>query len=118
MEANQNVISKLRASGVKLEQEHRQVSAEGLPLAGQTFVVTGTLAGYSRSEAQSRIKDLGGKITSSVTKDTNYLVVGESPGSKLAAAERLGTEVLDEEKFVKFLANLQLVTSETEESSS
>ncbi len=118
MEANQNVISKLRASGVKLEQEHRQVSTEGLPLAGQTFVVTGTLAGYSRSEAQSRIKDLGGKITSSVTKDTNYLVVGESPGSKLAAAERLGTEVLDEEKFVKFLANLQLVTSETEESSS
>ncbi|HIL30354.1 MAG TPA: NAD-dependent DNA ligase LigA [Dehalococcoidia bacterium] len=118
MEANQNVISKLRASGVKLEQEHRQVSAEGLPLAGQTFVVTGTLVGYSRSEAQSRIKDLGGKITSSVTKDTNYLVVGESPGSKLAAAERLGTEVLDEEKFVKFLANLQLVTSETEESSS
>ncbi len=118
MEANQNVISKLRASGVKLEQEHRQVSAEGLPLAGQTFVVTGTLVGYSRSEAQSRIKDLGGKITSSVTKDTNYLVVGESPGSKLAAAERLGTEVLDEEKFVKFLANRQLVTSETEESSS
>ena len=118
MEANQNVISKLRASGVKLEQEPRQVSAEGLPLAGQTFVVTGTLAGYSRSEAQSKIKDLGGKITSSVTKDTNYLVVGESPGSKLAAAERLGTEVLDEEKFVKFLANLQLVTSETEESNS
>ena len=118
MEANQNVISKLRASGVKLEQEPRQVSTEGLPLAGQTFVVTGTLAGYSRSEAQSKIKDLGGKITSSVTKDTNYLVVGESPGSKLAAAERLGTEVLDEEKFVKFLANLQLVTSETEESNS
>jgi len=118
MEANQNVISKLRVSGVKLEQEPKQVSAEGLPLAGQTFVVTGTLAGYSRSEAQSKIKDLGGKITSSVTKDTNYLVVGESPGSKLAAAERLGTEVLDEEKFVKFLANLQLVTSETEESNS
>ena len=118
MEANQNVISKLRASGLKLEQEPRQVSTDGLPLAGQTFVVTGTLAAYSRTEAQSRIKDLGGKITSSVTKGTNYLVVGKSPGSKLAAAERLGTEVLDEEKFVSLLANCRLASNETEESSS
>ena len=116
VEANQLVVEKLRVGGVKLEQEPRTVSAEGLPLAGQTFVVTGTLAGFSRSEAQSRIKDLGGKITSSVTKNTDYVVVGESPGSKLAAAERLGTEVLDEEKFVEFLANPPLVVSEIEES--
>jgi DNA ligase (NAD+) len=81
-------------------------------LAGQTFVVTGTLAGFSRSEAQSRIKDLGGKITSSVTKNTDYVVVGESPGSKLAAAERLGTQVLNEERFIEFLANPPLVVSE------
>ena len=105
VEANQTVIQKLRAAGMNLKQEPRQVNTEGLPLAGKTFVVTGTLSGFSRSESESRIKDLGGKVTSSVTKNTDYLVVGESPGSKLAAAERLGTEVLDEEKFVELLAN-------------
>jgi len=109
---NQAVITKLRAAGVKLNQEPRQVNSEGQPLAGQTFVVTGTLAGFSRSEAQSRIKNLGGKITSSVTKNTDYVVVGESPGSKLAAAERLGTQVLNEERFIEFLANPPLVVSE------
>jgi DNA ligase (NAD+) len=116
--ANQEVISKLIDAGVNLKQEPRQVRSEGQPLAGQTFVVTGTLAGFSRTEAQSKIKDLGGKITSSVTKNTDYLVVGESPGSKLAAAERLGTQVLDEERFIEFLANLPLVANEAEESSS
>ena len=116
--ANQEVIAKLRAAGVNLKQEPKQVSAEAQPLAGQTFVVSGTLAGFSRTEAQSRIKDLGGKITSSVTKNTNYLVVGESPGSKLAAAERLGTKVMDEERFVEFLANPPLLASESEESGS
>jgi DNA ligase (NAD+) len=116
--ANQEVVAKLRAAGVNLTQDPRQVSAEGQPLAGQTFVVTGTLAGFSRTEAQSRIKDLGGKITSSVTKNTDYVVVGESPGSKLAAAERLGTQVLNEERFIEFLANPPLVAIESEESGS
>ena len=115
------MIEKLRVTGVNLSQEPRRVNAEGLPLAGKTFVVTGTLSGFSRSESESRIKDLGGKITSSVTKNTDYLVVGESPGSKLAAAERLGTQVLDEARFVEFLANPPSIiegTGETEGSSS
>jgi DNA ligase (NAD+) len=116
--ANQEVVAKLRAAEVNLAQEPRQVSSEGQPLAGQTFVVTGTLAGFSRTEAQSRIKDLGGKVTSSVTKNTDYVVVGESPGSKLAAAERLGTQVLDEENFIEFLANPPLVARESEGSGS
>ena len=105
VEANKTVIEKLRAAGMNLKQKPRLVSTEGLPLAGKTFVVTGTLSGFSRSESESRIKDLGGKVTSSVTKNTDYLVVGESPGSKLAAAERLGTEVLDETGFVELLAS-------------
>ena len=105
VEANKTVIEKLRAAGVNLKQEPRQVDTEGLPLAGKTFVVTGTLSGFSRSESESRIKDLGGKVTSSVTKNTDYVVVGESPGSKLAAAERLGTEILDESAFADLLAN-------------
>ena len=98
-------MEKLRAAGVNLKQEPRQVNTGGLSLAGKTFVVTGTLSGFSRSESESRIKDLGGKVLSSVTKNTDYLVVGESPGSKLAAAERLGTEVLDEARFVELLAD-------------
>ena len=105
VEANKTVIEKLRAAGMNLKQKPRLVSTEGLPLAGKTFVVTGTLSGFSRSESESRIKDLGGNVTSSVTKNTDYVVVGESPGSKLAAAERLGTEVLDETGFVELLAS-------------
>jgi DNA ligase (NAD+) len=105
VEANKTVIEKLRAANVNLKQEPRQVSAEGLPLIGKTFVVTGTLSRLSRTESESRIKDLGGKVTSSVTQNTDFLVVGESPGSKLAAAERLGTKILDEGKFIELLAN-------------
>ena len=105
VDANKTVIEKLRVAGVNLKQEPRQVNTERLPLAGKTFVVTGTLSGFSRSESESRIKDLGGKVTSSVTKNTDYVVVGESPGSKLATAEKLGTAILDEEKFVELLAN-------------
>jgi DNA ligase (NAD+) len=74
-------------------------------------VVTGTLAELSRSEAESRIKGLGGKVTSSVTRNTAYLVVGASPGSKAATAERLGTPILDEEAFLKLLASPPAGTS-------
>jgi len=105
VDAKKTVIGKLRVAGVNLKQEPRQVNTEGLPLAGKTFVVTGTLSGFSRSESESRIKDLGGKVTSSVTKNTDYVVAGESPGSKLAAAEKLGTPILDEAKFIELLAS-------------
>ena len=109
VDANKTVIDKLRSAGMILEQEPRSIPAEGLPWADKTFVVTGTLSGFSRSESQSRIKDLGGKITSSVTKNTNFLVAGESPGSKLAAAERLGTTVWNEARFIELLADPDLL---------
>ena len=105
VEANKSVIEKLRVAGVNMKQEPRPVSTDAQPFSGKTFVVTGTLSAFSRSESESRIKDLGGKVTSSVTKNTDYVVVGESPGSKLAAAERLGTDILDEAAFVELLAN-------------
>ena len=112
VDANRSVIEKLRAAGVNMKQEPRQSNADGLSLAGKTFVVTGTLSGFSRSESESRIKELGGKVTSSVTRNTDYLVAGVSPGSKLAAAERLGMEILDEAAFVELLANPSLETEE------
>ncbi len=105
VDANRSVIEKLRAAGVNMKQEPRQTNTEGLALTGKTFVVTGTLSGFSRSQAESRIKELGGKVTSSVTRNTDYLVAGDSPGSKLTAAERLGRKVLDEEAFVELLTN-------------
>ena len=104
---NQRVIERLRASGVRLEQEALPAAATAAsgdaPFAGLTFVVTGTLAALSRNEAEARIKGMGGKVTSSVTKKTSYVVVGESPGSKAAKAEQLGTPVLDEISFLRLI---------------
>ena len=101
---NRQVIEKLRQAGVKLQQEVPQTESIELPWQGLTFVVTGTLAAMPRREAEARIKALGGSVTDSVTRKTSYLVTGESPGSKLATAQRLGTPVLDEAAFLEMLA--------------
>jgi DNA ligase (NAD+) len=74
-----------------------------LPLAGKEFVVTGKLESFTRSEAEAKIKELGGAVGSSVTKKTTHLVVGADPGSKLDRARQLGTIVLTEEQFLKML---------------
>jgi DNA ligase (NAD+) len=66
-------------------------------------VITGTLDGYSRDEATAEIVARGGKVTGSVSKKTNYVLAGESPGTKLAKAEQLGVEVIDEDKFRELL---------------
>jgi DNA ligase (NAD+) len=75
----------------------------GGALSGKTFVITGTLSAMSRDEAEAQIEQRGGKVSSSVSKKTSYVVVGESPGSKLAAAEKLGVEILNEERFLSLL---------------
>jgi DNA ligase (NAD+) len=74
------------------------------PLAGQTFVLTGTLPDLTREEATDRITRAGGKVTGSVSKKTSYVVAGASPGSKLEKAERLGVPVLDEAGLLNLLA--------------
>ena len=65
-------------------------------MQGKTFVLTGTLPELSREQATKLIKRAGGKVTGSVSKNTDYVVAGETPGSKLAKAEEIGTEILDE----------------------
>lgn len=101
--SNREVIEKLRRVGVKLYQEAPTVAPGDLPWQGLTFVITGTLVSMSRRDAESKVKELGGNATSSVTRKTSYLVAGESPGSKLDNANRLGTPVLDEAAFLKLL---------------
>jgi DNA ligase (NAD+) len=71
------------------------------PLAGQTFVLTGTLPSLTRDAARERIERLGGRVTSSVTRKTTYVVVGEAPGSKADDARRLGVRTLDEAAFLQ-----------------
>jgi DNA ligase (NAD+) len=91
------LISRLRERGLGFELSAEERRAEGGPLEGKTFVLTGTLPGISRDEATKLIRRAGGKVTGSVSKNTDYLVAGESPGSKLARAEELGTEIVDED---------------------
>jgi DNA ligase (NAD+) len=94
-ETNRRVIEKLRAAGVRMSEEKAPEEVEERkPLAGMTFVITGTLPGISRREAKELIQRYGGKVTDSVSKRTSYLVVGESPGSKLDRARKLGVRTI------------------------
>ena len=94
-------IADLREIGLKFAQEGPP-PGEG-PLRDQAFVITGTLPGLTREQAQERIMAAGGKVTGSVSKKTSYLVAGSSPGSKLAKAEKLGVPVIDEAGLLELL---------------
>ncbi len=96
--ANQGVMRKLRDAGVWPRMQVSVGEPESpQPLAGLTFVVTGTLPGFTRQEAKEFIQSNGGKVTGSVSKKTNYLVAGEKAGSKLSKAEQLGVPVIGED---------------------
>ncbi len=92
-----DLIEKLERQGLRLEQDPSERRAGGGPLEGRTLVLTGTLADLTRDEAAAMIKAAGGKVTNSVSKKTDYVVAGESPGSKLAKAEQFGVAILDED---------------------
>ena len=114
-ESNQATIAGLRDAGVQLWQELVRVDESAQPWKGQTFVITGTLSSMTRREAEGRVKTLGATTTSSVSRKTNWLVAGESAGSKLASAERLGVPILDEDGLLALLenpTNLASVSSE------
>lgn len=100
---NRQVIRQLRQAGVHWEESIETAPGGEMPLQGKTFVVTGTLDSMGRDEVETRIRELGGKATGSVTKKTDFVVVGENPGSKLTKARSLGVTILDEEAFRKLL---------------
>lgn len=104
--ANQSLVADLKASGIKTEQDAATLAAQAQiekTLEGKTFVITGTLESMERGDAEKQIKLRGGKPTSSVSKKTDYLVVGASPGSKLAKAQELGITIIDEAELKSLL---------------
>jgi DNA ligase (NAD+) len=97
-ETTREIVEKLRRAGVKLESEGDRAD-QNPNIAGRTFVVTGSLENYTRKEIEEVIESLGGRVTSSVSRNTDYLIAGESPGSKLKRAEELGVEIISEKDF-------------------
>jgi DNA ligase (NAD+) len=98
--ANRKLIERLRVAGLTLTGQKKQ---RGTKLAGTTFVLTGTLAKYTRDEAKQMIEDAGGKVAGSVSKKTDYVVAGADAGSKLEKAKELGVAVIDEKEMEKLL---------------
>ena len=109
--ANQQLLAKLKQLGISLEANEDELAHDTdqnqrtVSLEGQTFVLTGTLPTLSRSEAQALIEAAGGKINSSVSKNTSYVVAGVAAGSKLNKAEKLEVTVLNQEELLKLLAS-------------
>ena len=98
--SNRALLTRLQTAGVTMAPRPKQDLGE-LPWSGQEFVVTGKLERMTRSQAEGRIRQLGGTATSGVTRRTTFLVAGGSPGSKLKRAEQLGTPVVDEDEFLR-----------------
>ena len=96
---NRALVEKLRRRGVNMREEAASAEGQPRPFEGKTFVVTGTLERYSRDAIHERIKQLGGKPSSSVSGKTHYLVAGDKAGSKLAKAAKLGVTILTEAEF-------------------
>ncbi len=98
---NQKLITKFKQVGLRVESARPKPKGK---LAGKTFVLTGTLSSMSREQAKARLRSLGGKTSESVSRETDYVVAGENPGSKLAKAKKLSLTVLDENTFRKLVS--------------
>ncbi len=104
---NIDLIKHLAEVGIQMESPRSNALPTSKAFQGQTFVLTGTLTNMDRHEAEAAIKRMSGKVTSSVTKKTNYVVTGSNPGSKLARAEELGIKVVNEQEFQAMLQTAQ-----------
>jgi DNA ligase (NAD+) len=100
---NTTLLDKLREAGVNSFSQAEASSEEG-PLSGQTFVLTGKLAQFSREEARKEIEQRGGTVTSTVSRKTDYVIAGAEPGAKLEKAQKLGVPVLDEKNFLALIS--------------
>jgi DNA ligase (NAD+) len=103
-EGTLDLIGRLRERGLRFELSAGERRSHGGPLEGKTFVLTGTLGDLTREEATAMIRRAGGKVTGSVSKSTDYVVAGDSPGSKLGKAEELGIPIFDEQGLRELLA--------------
>lgn len=99
---NLELIEKLKKAGLRFSSEQKKPVKDNF-FKDKTFVLTGTLSTFSRDEAAARIKKLGGKVASSVSKNTDYVIAGEKAGSKLDKAKSLGVRIMNEEEFLKLL---------------
>ncbi|AEE90801.1 DNA ligase [Tepidanaerobacter acetatoxydans Re1] len=108
-EQTKALITRLKEAGVNMLYAKEEIGPK--PLENLTFVLTGALEKYSRSKAQELIENLGGKVTGSVSKKTDYVVVGKDPGSKYNKALELGVKILDEQQFEEMISNAQAETS-------
>jgi DNA ligase (NAD+) len=101
---NRNIIEKMLDAGVRIEYKFKKVGViYELPLQGKTFVFTGTLESFTREEAKRIVEELGGRVSTSVTKKTDYVVAGKDTGSKLDTAKSLGIKIIDEKEFKKLV---------------
>jgi DNA ligase (NAD+) len=98
-EGNRALCDRLRAVGIRTEAERRSSAQVDERFEGKQFVLTGTLTSFTRDEARALIEARGGRVNSSVSKKTDYVVAGEAAGSKLDKAEALGVTVIDEDAF-------------------
>ena len=101
-EQNRALVAELRELGLQLEAGEEERPKEG-PLTGSSYVITGTLERYSRAEAQAALEQLGAKVSDNVSKKTTGVIAGESPGSKVAKAEKAGVAILTEDELVALL---------------
>jgi DNA ligase (NAD+) len=107
---NLNQIEKIKAAGVSLENSLYTSGEKALPLEGVTFVFTGALERWTRDEVKKKVEDLGGSATSSVSGETDYVVVGENPGSKLDDAKAHDVEIMNEAEFAEFIEGKNTAT--------
>ncbi|HEV3435781.1 MAG TPA: NAD-dependent DNA ligase LigA [Gemmata sp.] len=103
----EKLVTELKELGIKTTHDKKAAPVGGLPLAGKTVVVTGTLVNYDRISIESKIKEAGGKTAGSVSKKTDYVLAGDKAGSKLDKAKELGVKVITEAEFDKLVGNVE-----------
>ncbi|MCK4965625.1 NAD-dependent DNA ligase LigA, partial [bacterium] len=104
---NLEIIGKLQKAGAAMERaDHVKKEKSIAAVKGRSFVLTGALSRFSREEASDLIRKYGGKVTSSVSKNTDYLLVGENPGSKHEKAVKLDVKIINETEFIEILGSI------------